>query len=72
MPRIIYFPPTAYDKTEGVQASWHPSTQHLEIKDWHDTDATIKGESLSLSNFFYRLGITQDDCKRAFKGHAAS
>jgi hypothetical protein len=39
----------------------------LYISGWYDSYAAIESTSMTLGEFFSRLGITEADCKKAFK-----
>lgn len=65
MPKTIYIPKDA--KNSGVDITWIPSSQCLRIGGWYDLCVGIKEESMTLNEFFRRLGITQKDCMKAFK-----
>ena len=64
MPKTIYLPEDA--KRSGIDIRWTPSSMRLDIGGWYDSMVGISGESMSLREFFDRLGITERDCKRAF------
>ena len=65
MSKTIYLPENA--KHSGIDISWTKTTQRLEIGGWYDSCVGIEGTSLSLREFFMRLGITEKDCLRAFR-----
>lgn len=64
MPKTIYIPKQA--RHSGIDITWTPSAQRLDIGGWFDSCVGIESQSLSLSDFFSRLGITEKDCSRAF------
>lgn len=66
MPKTIYIPKDA--KSDGVDITWTPSAQRLDIGGWYDSFVGIGHESMTLREFFERLGITEKDCQKAFKG----
>jgi len=65
MPKTIYIPKDA--KYSGVDITWTPSAQRLDIGGWYDSCVGIRPEAMSLREFFDRLGITEGECRRAFK-----
>jgi hypothetical protein len=38
----------------------------LDISGWYDSYTAIENTSMTLGEFFSRLGITEADCKKAF------
>ena len=65
MPKTIYIPNDA--KHSGINITWTESTQRLDFGGWYDTCVGIGGDELTLREFFDQLGITENDCKKAFK-----
>lgn len=64
MPKTIYIPTDA--KHSGIDVTWTPANQRLDIGSWYDTRASIQGDAMTLREFFDRLGITQNDCRKAW------
>ena len=64
MPKTMWIPADA--KRSGIDITWTPSAQRLDIGGWYDSMVGIEGRSMFLFEFFNELGITQLDCKRAF------
>lgn len=64
MPKTIYFPENA--NHSGIDITWTPSAGRLDIGGWYDSCVGICSESITLKEFFTRLGITRKDCLRAF------
>ena len=64
MPKTIYIPKEA--KRSGVDITWTPSAQRLDIGGWYDSCVGIQPESMSLKEFVSKLGITKKDCLNAF------
>jgi hypothetical protein len=56
-----------YDPDEGIKIVWTPTANRLDISGWYDSYAAIESTSMTLGEFFSRLGITETDCKKAFK-----
>ena len=65
MPKLLRIPSNT--SRSGIAIKWTKSKQRLTIDGWYDSMVGIEGESMLLSEFFYRLGITQVDCDHAFK-----
>jgi hypothetical protein len=65
MPKRIYIPADASDA--GIDVTGTPTAQRLDFGGWFDTCVGLGGESMTLREFFDRLGITQRDCVRAWK-----
>lgn len=65
MPKTIYIPKGA--KHSGIDITWTPSAQRIDIGGWYDSCVGLQPESMFLGEFFKALGITQKDCKKAFK-----
>lgn len=51
----------------GINITWTPSAQRLDIGAWYDSCVGIEGDSMTLSQFFEELGISEKDCAKAFK-----
>lgn len=65
MPRDLFLP---FDATHsGIQLTWTKSSQTLRIGGWYDDFVGIQHTNLSLADFFKYLGITEKDCRKAFK-----
>lgn len=56
-----------YDPDEGIEIVWTPTENRLDISGWYDSYAAIESTSMTLGEFFSRLGITEADCKKVFK-----
>lgn len=70
MPTKIYLPkekPGHFSRHDGIDITWYKTKQILSIGGWYDGMVGIEGESLTLREFFSRLGITEKDCRKAFK-----
>jgi len=65
VPKTIYIPKDA--KHDGIDITWTPSSGILRIGGWYDSFVGIEGESMTLLEFFQRLGITEKDCQKAFR-----
>lgn len=57
---------SAYD-SDGIKITWTPTAQRLDFSGWYDHFVGIEGDSFKLFEFFKKLGITEKDCKKAFK-----
>lgn len=51
----------------GINITWTPSVQRLDVGAWYDSHVGIEGDSMTLRQFFDKLGITEKDCAKAFK-----
>ena len=51
----------------GIDITWTPSAQRLDVGGWYDTCVGLETHSLTLRQFFDELGITEKDCAKAFK-----
>ena len=65
MSETAYFPEDA--KRIGIDIRWTRSSQRLDIGGWYDSFVALDGGSVSLREFFDRLGITEKDCKNAWE-----
>ncbi len=65
MPKTMYVPANA--TRSGIDVRWTPSAQRLDVGGWYDSMVGLEGESMSLRQFFDRLGITEKDCVKAWK-----
>ena len=65
MPKTMYVPEDA--KHAGIDITWTPSASRIDIGGWYDDSTGIRGNSMSLREFFDKLGITEKDCKKAWK-----
>jgi len=65
MPKELFIPDNA--TSSGMNITWTPTAQRLDISGWYDSYVGIPGQSFSLGEFFSKLGITEKDCQRAFK-----
>jgi hypothetical protein len=65
MPNTIYI---AKERSrDGIDITWTPTAQRIDISGWYDGFVGIEGDSFSLREFFEALGITEKDCKKAWK-----
>jgi hypothetical protein len=70
MPKTIYLTgdDDSYLSTcSGIDITWTKSTQRLYIGGWYDGCVGIESKSLTLKEFFDKLGITEKDIKKALK-----
>ena len=65
MPTKLYVPHDA--KEQGIEILWYKTPQTLSIWGWYYSRIGIEGRSFTLAEFFSELGITEEDCKKAFK-----
>jgi hypothetical protein len=65
MPRRIDI--TREYASSGIDITWTPSAQRLDIGGWYHGCVGIEGDSFTLREFFDRLGISQKDCQKAFQ-----
>ncbi len=66
MPKTIYFPDSAMDSS-GIDITYYKIKRELYIGGWYDSCVGIQGTRLTLRQLFDRLGITEKDCRKAFK-----
>lgn len=69
MPREMLLPDSRNGdfKSSAIRVVWTPSAGRLDIDAWYDHCVGMETTSMSLRKFFDRLGITEKDCKRAWK-----
>jgi len=72
MPKTIYLPEYKGYQSSGIDITYTPSRLGLYISGWFDSCVGIGGTELTLAEFFTLLGITEKDCKKAFKSMAAA
>ena len=60
--KMVYFPEDA--KRSGISIQWTHSAQRLDIGGWYDSFVGLDGGTVSLREFFDRLGITEKDCQK--------
>lgn len=70
MPIKIFLPEGA--DREGIDITWTPSAQRLDISGWYDSFVGIPGKSMTLREFFTKLNITEKDCKKAWKDNGTT
>lgn len=63
MPKTIYIPEDA--RHSGIDITWTPSAGRLDIGGWYDTMVGIQTGSMTLAEFFAKLGITEKDVRKA-------
>ena len=63
MPKTIYIPEDA--RHSGIDITWTPSAGRLDIGGWYDTMVGIQPGSMTLAEFFAKLGITEKDVRKA-------
>lgn len=59
------------DVGAGVDIAFIRAHQTIVIGGWYDHMVGIEAETLSLREFFARVGITERDCRKAFRTHSA-
>lgn len=64
MPKTIYLGSSAHS---GLDITWTKTTQRLSFSGWYDSFVGIEGESMTLREFFERMGITKQHCDKAWK-----
>lgn len=67
MPKTIYIPEDA--RRSGIDITWTPSAGRLDIGGWYDTMVGIQPGSMTLAEFFAKLGITEKDVRKAFSAN---
>lgn len=65
MPKSLYL--SSWGNHSGIDITWTPSAQRLDVGGWYDSFVGIGTHSLTLRQFFDGLGITEKDCAEAFK-----
>ena len=65
MPKTIYLP--EYNIDSGINVTWTPTKQRLDIGGYYDKYCGIESTSMTLLEFFNMLGITEEQCKKAWK-----
>ena len=65
MPKTIYLPERT--GSQGIDITWTPSYQRLDLGGWFDTFVGIETVSITLREFFDKLGITEKDCEKAWR-----
>ena len=65
MPKTMYVPKDA--TSSGIDITWTKSASRIDIGGWYHGYTGIRGESMTLREFFDRLGITEKECKKAWK-----
>lgn len=68
MPKTIYIPEDA--RHSGIDLTWTPSAGRLDIGGWYDTIVGIQPGSMTLAEFFAKLGITEKDVRKALSANA--
>jgi len=63
-PKTIYLPENA--SHTGIDITYIKSKSELRIGGWFDSMVGISGGSISLKDFFFKLGITKQQCVKAF------
>jgi hypothetical protein len=69
MPKTVYLDNynDGMSSSDGISITWTPSAQRIDIGGWYDSCVGIQGESFTLREFFDRLGITEKDCRKAWR-----
>ena len=67
MPKTIYIPEDA--RNSGIDITWTPSAGRLDIGGWYDTMVGIQSGSMTLAEFFAKLGITEKDVRKALSAN---
>lgn len=53
------------ESSSGICIDYIKSRKRIYISGWYDSCVGIQGDSLELKDFFLKLGITENDCKKA-------
>jgi len=53
--------------SSGISITWVKSRQRIDVSGWYDSCVGIEGESFTLREFFDQLGISEKDCRKAFR-----
>lgn len=67
MPTVMYIAAEGELDSSGIDITWTPTAQRLEIGGWYDSFVGIESEAMSLREFFDQLGITEEHCKKAWR-----
>ena len=70
MPTTLWLPREAtapQSGHSGIAITWTKTARRIDISGWYDSYVGIHGDAMSLREFFDALGITEKDCKRAWK-----
>lgn len=51
----------------GIDVEYHIKGRSLTIGGWYDSCVGLESETMTLREFFDRLGITEKDCRKAFE-----
>lgn len=65
MPKTIHL--SKYDAS-GISITFTKTRSAISVSGWYDQYVGIEGETMTLGEFFRRLGITRKDCDRALRG----
>jgi hypothetical protein len=65
MPKLLHLAGECHHS--GIDITWTPSAQRLDVGGWYDSFVGLETHSLTLRQFFDELGITEKDCAKAFK-----
>lgn len=71
MPKTIYIPEDARNNRSGIDITWTPSAGRLDIGGWYDTMVGLEPGSMTLAEFFAKLGITEKDVRKALSANSA-
>ena len=63
MPKELYIG----DKYSGINITWTPTANRIDIHGWYDSFVGIQGSSMSLEKFFKELGISRKHIKKAME-----
>ena len=69
MPKTIYIPEGA--EHSGIDITWTPSAGRLDIGGWYDGMVGLQPGSMTLAEFFAKLGITEKDVRKALSANSA-
>jgi hypothetical protein len=53
--------------TTAIDVTWTPSKQRLDFGGWFDSYVSLGWTRMTLREFFDYLGITENDCRKAWK-----
>ena len=65
MPKTIYL--GEENSNCGIDITWTKTRQRLDIGGWYDSSVGIQSSEITLGVFFDLLGITEEDCRKAFR-----
>ena len=69
MPKTMVLPEVDYPMHSGIDITWTPSADRLDIDGFYDSFVDIPPTSMTLGQFFEKLGITEKHVLKALRNH---